>query len=633
MRGHLKNRVFWGILSVFFVAAFASFLYAQNIKPEIEQAIQSGDTTKALTMLDGDISIDPSNPWNYHTKGMIFYNQGKYAAAAEQFRIALDKKSKHFESLYQLGLCELNLGNLDEAEEIMQEGIKKDRSNKHIFEDGYGQVMMARENWQEADRYFRQAIVGDSANPQYHIHLGDANFYQGVPALAIMEYEKALQVDTGSLEVYYHWAEACLEMKDYACAIEKLRVVLTKDSTHAPAWMRAGGIYFKAALSSRNRQDRSDRFKDAIGSYKRYLELSGAQPDSSNVRVFFELAMSFSNLRGYEDAAEYFDKVLAIPVEARDIYYHYGQALWYNRDYEKAAEMLNKHLEWVAGQDETYSSSVDGAEVYQLLGDSYYYRKPKDFAAAIDYYKKSLDINPEQERVLQNLAIAYHSLQSYVQALEYYQRRIDMGIDSASSSILSNAGKCAFSIAYTQDNGDEEDDIDEGLSDIGGGPNPNVNYYELAADYFKQYLDFVPTDMGIVERIASIYLYQLSDCTNGVKYYEQLLSLDPKNCDANKALGHAYFLEDLCTRNYSKALNYFLKAQNCMAATGGECKDPGLVLAIAQAYHLRAVAKNEAKQDASEDFRNANTWYKRCLKCDPGNKDAEEGVSQTEYEF
>ncbi len=630
MRGRVKNRVFYGFWAVVFVAAFASFLYAQNIKPEIEQAIQAGDTTKALTLLDGDISIDPSNPWNYYTKGMIFFEQGKYAQAAKEFKAALDKKSKHFESLYQLGLCHLNLGELDEAEKLMEEGRKKDKKNKHVFEDGYGLVMLARKNWAEADRAFRQAIVGDSANPQYHIHLGDANFYQGVAALAIIEYEKALEVDTGSLEVYYHWAEACLDMKDYACAIEKLKIVLTKDSTHAPAWMRAGGIYFKAGLSSRNRQDRSDRFKDAIGSYKKYLELSGARPDSSNVRVFFEMAMSYSNLRGYEDAAEYFDKVLAIPVEARDIYFYYGQALWYNKEYEKSADMLLKHLDWVSRQNETYSSTIDSSEVYQLLGDSYYYRKPKDFASAIEYYKKSLEIKPDQERVIQNLAVAYHSLQSYDQALEYYQKRIDMGIDSSSSAILSNAGKCAFSIAYTASEGDDED-MEEEEPGMNNPVDPQ-EYYQLAADYFTQYLEYNSSDTSIVDRVASVYLYQLRDCANGVKYYQQLLAMDPNSCEANRALGYAYFLE-ICTKDYSKAINYFLKAQNCLAASGGECQDKDLVLAIAKAYHLRAVDKAERKENASDDYRNANTWYKKCLKCDPNNKDAKEGRDQTEYEF
>jgi len=645
LRGRVKNRVSVAFLAIFFVAALVAVVYSQNVKPEIEQAIQAGDTARALNLLDREIDLDKSNPWNYYTKGMIYYNRMQYKQAATQFELALDKKSKHFESMYMLGLSYLQLGELDQAEKTMSEGLKKDKKDKHRFDDGYGQVMMAKKNYVEADRAFRQAIVGDSTNPMYHVHLGDANFYQGVPALAVLEYEKALQVDTGSLEVYYHWAEACLEMKDYTCALEKLRVVLTKDSTHAPAWMRAGGIYFRAGLSSRSREDREARFRETIGSYKRYLELSGASPDSSNVRVFFELAMAYSNLRGYEDAAENFEKVLAIPMEPRDIYFHYGKALWYNRNFEAAAEILLKHLDWAARQDETYTSSVDSSEVYQLLGDSYFYRKPKDFTSAIMYYKKSLAGNPNQTRVLNNLAVAYHSVKSYVQALQYYDKRIALGIDSGSASVYKNAGRCAFSIAYTAGGAEEEEeDLEdlEGLEDIEGGESlnspdatsdPNVDYYQIAVDDFEKYLQFDAADTSVVERLASIYLYQMADCTNGVKYYEMVLALDPTNCDALKALGYAYFGGTICSKNYSRALNYFTRAYDCVVAGKGECGDPELLLYVAQCYHLRAVQRTEQKENVGDDFKNANSWYKKCLKCDPGNKAATEGANQTEYEF
>ena len=234
---------------------------------------------------------------------MIYYNLMDYQKAREQFEIAVDKKSKHSESQYHLGLCLLELGLLDEPEEVMSKALKKAKDDKHKFENGFGLVMMAKKQYQDADRSFRAALVDNPDNPEYHINLGNANFYQGIPSLAIREYEKALALDTASLEVYFHWAEACLEMRDYNCAIEKLRIVLSKDSTHAPAWMRAGGIYFKAALSSTTRDDRKNRFMETIGSYKRYLELSGVTPDSAHVRVFFELAMSYVNIFGFEDAA------------------------------------------------------------------------------------------------------------------------------------------------------------------------------------------------------------------------------------------------------------------------------------------------------------------------------------------
>ena len=583
-----------------------------------------------MILLNKEISLDKSYYLNYYTLGMIAFERGQWQEAIDQLGMALKKKKKHYNSLYQLGLAYLNLGDLDNAEKTMQEGIKKDKKEKHRFEDGFGQVLLARKNWSEADRAFRQALVGDPSNASYHIHLGDANFYQGIPSLAIIEYGKALEADTAGLEVYFHWAEACLEMKDYTCAIEKLRIVLTKDSTHAPAWMRAGGIYYKAARSSRSRQERNDRYKEVIGSYKRYLELANITPDSSNVRAFFELAMSYNSLFGFEDAANYFEQVLAIPMVPRDIYFHFGKALWGKKEYVRSGQMLNTHMEWVAKQGEEYVSRVNDWELYQLLGDSYYYRRPTaDFVNAIEYYKRSLADRPDQNRLLQNIAVGYHSMKSYAQALDFYNQRIEAGIDEKSASILKNAGYCALNMANTSGD-DEEEDIDE--EEAEEAPAADVNYFEVAVDYLQKYLEYKPDEIKVVQAVANTYLYQLADCVNAIKFYEKILELEPENCDAKKSIGYAFFgeLGGTCSKNYGRALTHLKAAYNCK---GGGCEDRDLVMWIAQCYHLRAAAKAEKNQDANDDFKNSFEWYGKVLKCDPSNSIAKKGQDQVRFEF
>lgn len=635
-----KNKVKFiiaSLIAIFFMVVFSLPIHSQEVKQPIANALQKGDTTLAINLLKKEIEIDKNYYLNYYVLGRIYYNQNNCNKADDNFETALKKKKKDFNSLYYLGLCYLKQGRLDEAQKIMETGLKKDKKNKARFEDGYGMVMLAKKNWQEADKSFRQALVYDSLNPIYHIHLGDANFYQGIPSLAIIEYQKALDVDTtGSLEVYYHWAEACITMKDYNCAIEKLRIVLTKDSTHADAWMRAGSIYFKAARSSHVRKERNLHYKEAIGAYKKYLELSHAQPDSSTVRVYFELAMSYLSLNGFDDAAINFGKVLSIPMIPRDIYFNYGKALWGNREFEKSSEMLLKQIEWVKQQNETYTPTYKDYELYQLLGDDYFYRKPKDFASSIEYYKKSLEDNPNQKRIVQNLAIAYHSLKSYGQAIEYYNKSIEFGVDSTSASIYKNAGYCALNIANNmQAGGGEEDNIDEENS---GGSSPEegidttLNYYQVAADYMQNYLKYNPNDLKVLLLIANTYLYRLSDCTNGTQYYEKILSLEPNNCEAQKSIGYAYF-GGICKKNYAKALKYLLKAQKCLTAEKGDCSDVNLVMYIAQCYHLRAADKAAKKLKASADFKNAYKWYGKCLKCDPTNADCKKGRDDVKFEF
>ena len=244
-----RTQLFAFGLAGLLLALLPGVTFPAEVKPEIVEALNAGDTTQAIQLLEHEIELDKSYYMNYYTLGLINFKRMQCEKAKEQFQLALDKKSKHYESLYQLGLCYLKLNQLDSARAAMEKGRKKAKKGlRHLFENGCGLVMLKQEKYQEADRAFRQALVDHPDNPEYLINLGDANFYQGVPSLATTYYAKALEIDTGSTEVYYHWAEACIAMRDYNCAIEKLRVVLSRDSTYAKAWMRAGGIYLKAAL-------------------------------------------------------------------------------------------------------------------------------------------------------------------------------------------------------------------------------------------------------------------------------------------------------------------------------------------------------------------------------------------------
>ena len=653
---------------VFLVTAIAVACATAWAQDEVTEALAAGDTNRAIDLLNQAISADPGYHMNYFRLGMIYFEQGRYTRAREQLELAVDKSGKHYESQYYLGRTLIELGEYDEAEKVLDKGLKKAKKQKAMFLNGRGLLNLARESYQDADRDFRQAIaeaqaahtkqvkdiegsrmedgereqVLDSVNTEharelaeYDINLGDANFYQGIPSLAIIEYEKALQVDTASLEVYYHWAEACLEMRDYQCAMDKLKIVLQKDSTHAAAWNRAGGIYFKAAASQRTRADRKARFMDAIGAYNKYLELSGAEPDSSNVRVFFELAMAYVAVGGAEDATKYFESVLSIPYEPRDIYFNYGKALWGTRAFEKAGEVLLQHIAWLeADPDNEQSSRVDREELFAYLGDSYYYRESKDFYRAAEWYQKSIDLKPDQKRIVNNLAVSYHRVERYAEAIKYYEARMEMGVDSATAGIIKNAAYCALNLANADGSGGEEEleDLEEDVEEAAVEPavDPDVDYYQLAVQFLEDYLAIRPEDSKAAELAASTYLYQLTDRPNGVKWYNHILTLDPSNCDANKALGFAYFGMPGLSKDYTKALRYLRKAYDCLTAGGDKCTDVDLALWIGQCYHLRAVDK---KTDAGPDFKAANEWYSRCLGCDPSNEECRKGRDDTAYEF
>lgn len=649
LKATYKNIISRIAFFILIALAVTPLLLSQELKQQISDALESGDTALAIDYLEKEIALDPSYEYNYLALGDIYLARKKLELAEEQFRISVEKNKKFYPGLYSLGLIQLKLGKVDEAEKNLSQGLKKSREMKAEFHNGMGLVYMVRKEFNKADAELRKAIVLDSMNAEFHVNLGDINFMMQVYPLAIAEYEKALELDTASLGVYFRWAEACLELKDYTCALDKLNIVLQRDSTYAQAWMNAGGIYYKAARSSRNIAEAKEHYKATIGSYKKFFELSNEEPDSANGRAFYEAGMSYLILGGYPEAKENFATVLSIPVEPKDIYFYYARAYQGNGEFDSALVLYKNHIDWVKNQGEDYTSGVRDVELYRRMGECY--QSLEDRYNTIAYYKKSLEYDSTQARLLYGVAVAYNYNQDYRNALIYYMKRIALGADERFWSIYFNA---AMSALYLADKGgqammeDEELGLDD--EDVADSPETDplegINLAQLAVDYLEkvcsEYWEKVvsnernmKTAIKALNMLGSTYLYQLGDCANGVKNLERVLEQDPVNCDALKSLGYAYF-GGICPVNYTRALGYLQRALDCTTRLkGSKCQAADILLWIAQTYEFRAIAKAEAKQkeESEKDYKLAHDGYLGCLKCDPGNNDAIEGERRTKFNF
>ncbi len=433
------------IALVVLLTASPAIMHSQTVNQAVTDALKSGDTTLAMDLLDKEIKLDPTYGYNYYTLGQIYNHRGKYAEAEKQFQLSYDKGNRFFEGLYALGLVQLKLNKPDPAEKNFNEGLKKSKEMKAQFSNGLGLVALAKGDPNTADRMIRQAIVIDSTNAEYHINLGDANFQMKVYALALAEYEKALLLDTAATSVYFHMAEACLELKDYNCALEKLRIVLRKDSTHAEAWMQAGGIYYKAARSSRNPEESKQRFMECIGSYKKFIELTGGKADSVSGRAFYETAMSYLMIGGYKEAEQSFATVLAIPVVPKDIYFYFARAFQGNLEYDSAIVYYGKQIDWEKQQTDEVKSSIGDDELYRRVGECY--ESLKNYQDAVTWYLKSLQVDSTQDKLLYSTAVCYNYLTDYRNALIYYMKRIALGVDEKNWPVYYNGSTCALYLA------------------------------------------------------------------------------------------------------------------------------------------------------------------------------------------
>lgn len=579
---------------------FTAVAGAYDFKPDILEALEQKDTSLVLTRLDKAIHLDASYAPLYFLKGKIFYNQGLLDEALEQFEIALKKKSKLYEALYYKGLVFLKQENLEEAFKAFEKGSKKAKDIKANFHNGLGLYYLETKEYSKADIEFRKASQVGPDQAEYHANLGDANYFSKIYALAINEYNLVIEMDTTFLDVYFRLARAYVAQKQYNKALEQLRVVLVRDSTYAYAWKEAGKLYSLAGVSSRNRETREQRFKESIGSYHRFIELTG---DSADGEVFFNLGRSYFFLGGYPQSDSAFEYVLSLGDVPTNIYLYLGKGKIGEEKYQVGIDYLKKHLDQMVEKKSDWKPQAKNADLFRRLGDAY---KALDdnFNAASNFVIAS-DLVPTNSRYAIQSALAFHQLKEFADALKYYKRSIEIGPDSW--NIAMNAAYCSI----------------------------NLEQFEEGIEYLKKVVELEPTKAKAYQLISSTYMNELADCANGIAWTEKLLEVDSSNCEALQALGFAYFAGS-CTINYPKAISYLKKTLKCFKAKGqGNCGNSNIILYIAQAYNLQAadLAEADMKEKSKKAFKNAFDWYNKVLKCDPGNADAQKGAADTEFEY
>jgi len=90
---------------------------------------------------------------------------------------------------------------------------------------------------------------------------------------------------------------------------------------------------------------------------------------------------------------------------------------------------------------DTYKDAIrDIAVVYNKVGIAYH--QMMQFDAALDYYQRSLKINPDYPEAINNIGTVYYAKKNYGRAIDQYRRALKINPNSA--SIYSNLGTAEF---------------------------------------------------------------------------------------------------------------------------------------------------------------------------------------------
>ncbi len=350
--------------------------------------------------------------------------------------------------------------------------------------------------------------------------------------------EKAVQLKPDATEAQALLAEVYAKQRNYDAAVGAYQKVVGLDPNRISAHLGLGDIYF-----------RMQRWSEAAAALERALAL-----DSSRMEALFQLGSAYEEMRDFAKAADAYDRFLKLqPENAWMGYLRLGACRMELQQYPQAVVALQEaqkaqprdlKVNYSLAQAYKMAQQYDQAEaVLQGLAQlnpvdaSTYYSdivKMYDEAGqndkAIGAARKVIELNPDSEMAVYNLAIMFQKLERYEEAIEAFRQALAIKPDY--DVAYYNIGSCYLNlkmykesieafrnyVALVPDNADAWLQI--------GVCYMQIKDFESALDPLKKCVDLRP-DYGVaLFNLAVVYL-NLKDNYSARDVYRTLSTVDP----------------------------------------------------------------------------------------------------------
>jgi serine/threonine-protein kinase len=201
--------------------AIKEYSRAVEIEPTNDDAIRGlasayaslGRTDEAEKSLRVAIALRPQYWKSYNSLGALYVTEGRYAEAAKMFSQVVSLSPDSFRGYSNLGATYIRLGQYSEAVTVLQNSIKI-----RPTEDAYSNLGTAffalRQFENAAQNYAAAAKLNDQVDVVWG-NLGDAYYYSGKRAEAIVAYQKAVSLASDRLRVNPRDASVLSDLAGY----------------------------------------------------------------------------------------------------------------------------------------------------------------------------------------------------------------------------------------------------------------------------------------------------------------------------------------------------------------------------------------------------------------------------------
>ncbi|GJM24484.1 MAG: hypothetical protein DHS20C16_08990 [Phycisphaerae bacterium] len=324
---------------------------------------------EAIEQYEQVLSIAPNYAEVHHDLAVCLFEQGAVDRAIERYRRAIEIKSDESEFHRSLGVALEAVGDLSGAMKSLNRAIELDPENAHAHSD-LAKTLYGRGDLAAAIKGFRSALQLDPKSVIARNGLGVVLADTGDIDASIDEFLTCLQSEPANAEVHNSLANSYLKKRDFENALTHYRRAVDADPNYAVAHHNLAVL-----LASLKRMD------EAI---EHHLEAIRCEPNYLEARM--NLANIFAGQQRFREAEAQLRKAIESYPDAPAAYNNLATILRWQDRIDEAADVYANVVRLMPND----------ADAQYTMGKLHLRLKDQD--AAVRYFKKALEINPEHER-------------------------------------------------------------------------------------------------------------------------------------------------------------------------------------------------------------------------------------------
>lgn len=358
------------------------------------------------------IEISPEQSQAYNELGRAYNELREYKKAIEYYDKAIEIDPSGYEYYYaDRGIAYRNLGDIERAIEEYKKALEISSDYPFVY-DELGEVYHEKKEYKEAIKWYTKALECD---PEYAYCLAN----RGLTYLNMDEKEKAIEDYNKAADIYpnytYAWnqlGEIYYEMNELDKAMEKYRKAIESDPDFGDGYNNLGVCYLD-----------KNEYDEALKIFFKGIEVA-----PNHKYFYFNIAKINQIRQNYETSEEYYKKALEKDEDYAACYYNLSK-IYYNKDeLEKALDYAKESID---------RSENPNASYYNQRG--LVYMDMKKHAAALNDFKKALEINPKGLFIKYNIGVLNYNIEKYKIALEIFEGLLKIEPDESAYYM---AGQC-----------------------------------------------------------------------------------------------------------------------------------------------------------------------------------------------